>query len=108
MGSSPITRSNSVTKGRVSSTVERLSYKQATRVRLLHPAPIDHPGIAQLAEHAIDNRETVGSIPTPWTNLQAGVAKWKGTRLPTWHFVGSNPTARSITVQPVRCNQVPL
>src|SRR5579863_2753060 len=26
-------------KGRVSSTVERLSYKQATRVRLLHPAP---------------------------------------------------------------------
>jgi hypothetical protein len=35
VGSSPITRSI----GRVSSTVERLSYKQATRVRLLHTAP---------------------------------------------------------------------
>lgn len=64
-------------KGRVSSTEERLSYKQATRVRLLHPAPIPklYPGVAQLAEHAIDNREAVGSNPTPWTILQAGVAK---------------------------------
>ena len=68
VGSSPITRSI----GRVSSTVERLSYKQATRVRLLHPAPIrtSYPGIAQLAEHAIDNREIVGSSPTPWTILE--------------------------------------
>ena len=40
VGSSPITRSIYGTKGRVSSTVERLSYKQATRVRLLHPAPV--------------------------------------------------------------------
>ena len=28
------------------------------------------PGIAQLAERAIDNREVVGSTPTPWTTLQ--------------------------------------
>ena len=49
-----------------------------------------------MAERAIDNREVVGSTPTPWTNLQAGAAKRKGTRLPTWHCVGSNPTARSI------------
>ena len=54
-------------EGRVSATEERLSYKQATRVRLLHPAPNFYPGIAQLAEHAIDNREIVGSTPTPWT-----------------------------------------
>jgi hypothetical protein len=49
-----------------------LSYKQATRVRLLHPAPIQTAdlGIAQLAEHAIDNREVVGSTPTPWTILK--------------------------------------
>jgi hypothetical protein len=39
VGSNPITRPNYVMKGRVSSTEERLSYKQATRVRLLHPAP---------------------------------------------------------------------
>ena len=47
-----------------------MSYKQATRVRLLHPAPFLYPGIAQLAEHAIDNREIVGSSPTPWTILE--------------------------------------
>src|SRR6266704_6073025 len=72
VGSSPITRSSFATKGRVSSTEERLSYKQATRVRLLHPAPvwILYPGIAQLAERAIDNREVVGSTPTPWTILE--------------------------------------
>ena len=29
-----------------------------------------HPGIAQLAERVIDNREAVGSTPTPWTNLE--------------------------------------
>ena len=28
-----------------------------------------YPGIAQLAERAIDNREAVGSNPTPWTIL---------------------------------------
>ena len=51
-----------------------------------------------MAERAIDNREAVGSTPTPWTNLQAGVAKRKGTRLPTWQFVGSMPTARSSSI----------
>ena len=72
VGSSPITRSNYGTKSRVSSTVERLSYKQATRVRLLHPAPIQTfcPGVTQLAERVIDNREGVGSTPTPWTNCE--------------------------------------
>ena len=70
VGSIPITRSSFATTGRVSSTEERLSYKQATRVRLLHPAPVLYPGIAQLAERAIDNREAVGSTPTPWTNFK--------------------------------------
>jgi hypothetical protein len=72
VGSSPTTRSIYEAKRRVSSTVERLSYKQATWVRLLHPAPIQTlcPGIAQLAERAIDNREVVGSTPTPWTNFE--------------------------------------
>lgn len=34
-----------------------------------HQFEILYPGIAQLAEHAIDNREVVGSTPTPWTIL---------------------------------------
>jgi hypothetical protein len=29
-----------------------------------------YPGIAQLAERATDNREVVGSTPTPWTILK--------------------------------------
>jgi hypothetical protein len=72
VGSSPITRSSFATKGRVSSTEERLSYKQATRVRLLHPAPVRilYPGIAQLAERAIDNREAVWvQLPLPGPRL---------------------------------------
>ena len=74
VGSSPITRTSFATKGRVSSTEERLSYKQAMRVRLLHPAPVRilYPGIAWLAERAIDNREVVGSTPTPWTISSSG------------------------------------
>jgi hypothetical protein len=50
-----------------------------------------------LAERAIDNREVVGSTPTPWTNFERASPSGKGTRLPTWHCVGSNPTARSIS-----------
>ena len=53
------------------------------------------PGIAQLAERAIDNREVVGSTPTPWTILERASPSGKGTRLPSWHCVGSNPTALS-------------
>lgn len=65
VGSSPTTRT-------IAGLVQRKNACPTSRLRgfdscTRHQFKRSYPGIAQLAEHAIDNREVVGSIPTPWT-----------------------------------------
>jgi hypothetical protein len=68
VGSSPTTRAIAglVQRKNACLTSKLRGFDSCTRHQFERP----YPGIAQLAEHAIDNREIVGSIPTPWTILE--------------------------------------
>ena len=72
MGSSPITRSSFapraglVQRKNACLTSKLRGFDSCTRHQFEHL----YPGIAQLAERTIDNREVVGSTPTPWTTLE--------------------------------------
>ena len=72
VGSSPITRSSFATRAGL---VQRKNACLTSKLRgfdscTRHQFEFSYPGIAQLAERAIDNREVVGSTPTPWTTLE--------------------------------------
>ena len=72
MGSSPITRSSFATRAGL---VQRKNACLTSKLRGFDSCTRHQfhcPGIAQLAEHAIDNREIVGSSPTPWTICSSG------------------------------------
>jgi hypothetical protein len=71
MGSSPITRSSFAPRAGL---VQRKNACLTSKLRgfdscTRHQFDL-YPGIAQMAERAIDNREAMGSIPTPWTTLE--------------------------------------
>jgi hypothetical protein len=68
VGSSPITRpmAGLVQRKNACPTSKLRGFDSCTRHQFEHL----YPGIAQSAERAIDNREVVGSTPTPWTILE--------------------------------------
>lgn len=68
VGSSPTTRAVAglVQRKNACLTSKLRGFDSCTR----HQFVRSYPGIAQLAEHAIDNREIVGSTPTPWTTFE--------------------------------------
>jgi hypothetical protein len=68
VGSRPITRSMAglVQRKNACLTSKLRGFDSCTR----HQFEPTYPGIAQLAERVIDNREVVGSTPTPWTILK--------------------------------------
>jgi hypothetical protein len=100
VGSSPITRPmpRLVQRENACPTSKLRGFDSCTRqVRTLYP------GIAQLAERATENREVVGSTPTPWTILKRASSfafrnAWQ-RQTKRSHMISSRPTCHQVAGQ---------